>query len=126
MIDSVSPTRASRWRHLPAVLLALALVFLTIAMAGPSLDRKIPRNRAVVMLVMDVSTSMDATDVPPTRMKASQEAAKKFADDLTPGVNLGLISYAANPHDAELADHQPRRHQDRHRQDADRRAHRHR
>jgi Ca-activated chloride channel family protein len=66
-------------------------------MAGPSLDRKIPRNRAVVMLVMDVSTSMDATDVPPTRMKAAQEAAKKFADDLTPGVNLGLISYAGNP-----------------------------
>ena len=97
MIGSVSPLRASRWRHVPAVLLALALVFLTIAMAGPSLDRKIPRNRAVVMLVMDVSTSMDATDVPPSRMKASQEAAKKFADDLTPGVNLGLISYAANP-----------------------------
>jgi Ca-activated chloride channel family protein len=97
MIVSVSPNRASRWRHVPAVLLALALVFLTIAMAGPSLDRKIPRNRAVVMLVMDVSTSMDATDVPPSRMKASQEAAKKFAGDLTPGVNLGLISYAANP-----------------------------
>ncbi|MDT5102940.1 MAG: Ca-activated chloride channel, partial [Mycobacterium sp.] len=75
MIESVSPLRASRWRHVPAVLLALALVFLTIAMAGPSLDRKIPRNRAVVMLVMDVSTSMDATDVPPTRMKAAQEAA---------------------------------------------------
>ncbi len=97
MIVSVSPQRASRWRHLPAVLLALALVFLTIAMAGPSLDRKIPRNRAVVMLVMDVSTSMDATDVPPSRMKAAQEAAKKFAGDLTAGVNLGLISFAANP-----------------------------
>lgn len=97
MIVSVSPARASRWRHVPAVLLALALVFLTIAMAGPSLDRKIPRNRAVVMLVMDVSTSMDATDVSPSRMKAAQVAAKKFADDLTPGVNLGLISFAANP-----------------------------
>jgi Ca-activated chloride channel family protein len=97
MIESVSPLRASRWRHVPAVLLALALVFLTIAMAGPSLDRKIPRNRAVVMLVMDVSTSMGATDVAPTRMKAAQEAAKKFAGDITPGINLGLISYAANP-----------------------------
>jgi Ca-activated chloride channel homolog len=97
MIESVSPLRASRWRHVPAVLLALALIFLTIAMAGPSLDRQIPRNRAVVMLVMDVSTSMGATDVPPTRMKAAQVAAKKFADELTAGVNLGLISYAANP-----------------------------
>jgi Ca-activated chloride channel family protein len=49
------------------------------------------------MLVMDVSTSMNATDVPPNRLKAAQEAAKKFADELTPGVNLGLITYAANP-----------------------------
>lgn len=97
MIVSVSPTPQSRWRHVPAVLVALALVFFTIAMAGPSLDRKIPRNRAVVMLVMDVSTSMNATDVPPNRLKASQEAAKKFADELTPGVNLGLITFAANP-----------------------------
>ena len=97
MIGSVSPTPQSRWRHVPPALLAVSLVMFTIAMAGPSLDRKLPRNRAVIMLVMDVSTSMNATDVPPSRLKAAQEAAKKFADELTPGVNLGLISFAANP-----------------------------
>jgi Ca-activated chloride channel family protein len=97
MIDSVSPKPPSRWRHLPAVLVALSLVMLTIAMAGPSLERLIPRNRAVVMLVIDVSISMNATDVPPSRLKAAQEAAKKFVDDLTPGINLGLISYAGSP-----------------------------
>jgi len=97
MIAGVSPRPPSRWRHVPAALVAVALVMVTIAMAGPSLDRKIPRNRAVVMLVIDVSTSMNATDVPPSRLKAAQEAAKKFADDLTPGVNLGLISYAGTP-----------------------------
>lgn len=97
MIDSVTPRAPSRWRHVPAVLVALALVMFTIAMAGPSLERQIPRNRAVVMLVMDVSISMNATDVPPSRLKAAQEAAKKFADDLTPGINLGLISYTGTP-----------------------------
>lgn len=97
MMGKVAPKPQSRWRHLPAVLVALALVFFTVAMAGPSVDRKLPRNRAVVMLVMDTSISMNATDVPPNRMAAAQEAAKKFADELTPGINLGLISYAANP-----------------------------
>ncbi len=63
-------------------------------MAGPTNDVRIPRNRAVVMLVIDVSQSMRATDVAPSRLVAAQEAAKQFADQLTPGINLGLIAYA--------------------------------
>jgi Ca-activated chloride channel family protein len=66
----------------------------TVAMAGPTNDVRIPRNRAVVMLVIDVSQSMRATDVAPSRLAAAQEAAKQFADQLTPGINLGLIAYA--------------------------------
>lgn len=46
------------------------------------------------MLVIDVSQSMRATNVAPNRMAAAQEAAKQFADELTPGINLGLIAYA--------------------------------
>ena len=63
-------------------------------MAGPTHDVRIPRNRAVVMLVIDVSQSMRATDVSTSRLAATQEAAKQFVDQMTPGVNLGLISYA--------------------------------
>jgi Ca-activated chloride channel homolog len=63
-------------------------------MAGPTHDIRIPRNRAVVMLVIDVSQSMRATDVEPNRMVAAQAAAKEFAGELTPGINLGLIAYA--------------------------------
>jgi Ca-activated chloride channel family protein len=94
LLESVAPKRSSRWRHLPAVLLVVALTFLTAAMAGPTHDVRIPRNRAVVMLVIDVSQSMRATDVAPSRLAAAQEAAKQFADQLTPGINLGLIAYA--------------------------------
>jgi Ca-activated chloride channel family protein len=95
LLESVAPKRPTRWRHLPAILLIAALLLLTVAMAGPTNDVRIPRNRAVVMLVIDVSQSMRATDVSPNRLAAAQDAAKQFADELTPGINLGLISYAA-------------------------------
>ena len=94
LLESVAPKRPSRWRHLPAILLVLSMLLFTVAMAGPTHDVRIPRNRAVVMLVIDVSQSMRATDVSPNRLAAAQEAAKQFADQLTPGINLGLIAYA--------------------------------
>jgi Ca-activated chloride channel family protein len=94
LLESVAPKRPNKWRHLPAILLIASLTLLTVAMAGPQNDVRIPRNRAVVMLVIDVSQSMRATDVEPSRLVAAQEAAKQFADQLTAGINLGLISYA--------------------------------
>src|SRR6201995_4672286 len=94
LLESVAPKRPSRWRHVPAILLVSALLLFTIAMAGPTHDVRIPRNRAVVMLVIDVSQSMRATDVEPNRMAAAEAAAKEFAGELTPGINLGLIAYA--------------------------------
>jgi Ca-activated chloride channel homolog len=95
LLESVAPKRPTRWRHLPTMLLVLSLLLLTVAMAGPTHDVRIPRNRAVVMLAIDVSQSMRATDVPPNRLAAAQDAAKHFADELTAGINLGLIAYAA-------------------------------
>ena len=94
LLESVAPQRPNRWRHLSAILLIGSMVLLTIAMAGPQNDVRIPRNRAVVMLAIDVSQSMRATDIEPSRLAAAQVAAKQFADQLTPGINLGLIAYA--------------------------------
>jgi Ca-activated chloride channel homolog len=94
LVNSVAPNRPTPLRHLPPILLVASLLLLTIAIAGPTRDVRIPRNRAVVMLVIDVSNSMRATDVQPSRMAAAQEASKQFADELTPGINLGLIAYA--------------------------------
>jgi Ca-activated chloride channel family protein len=97
LLERVAPRRPPvRWRHLPTALLVAALALLTTAMAGPTHDLRVPRNRAVVMLVIDVSESMAATDVAPSRIEAAREAGKHFADVLTPGINLGLVSFAAN------------------------------
>jgi Ca-activated chloride channel family protein len=94
LLQSVAPQRPKRFRHLPAILLVTSLFLFTIALAAPTRDVRIPRNRAVVMLVIDVSQSMKADDVPPNRLEAAKVAARQFAEELTPGINLGLISYA--------------------------------
>ena len=94
LLNSVVPTQRNRLRHVPIAVMLVGLILLTVALAGPQADRRIPRNKATVILVIDVSRSMNATDVAPSRIKAAQQAAKKFADDLTDGINLGLISYA--------------------------------
>lgn len=93
---TLPPPRPPRLRHLPAALLLLALVPLTVAIAQPSQDVRVPRNRAVVMLVIDVSRSMGATDVSPTRLQAAEQGAGEYARHVTPGINLGLISFAGS------------------------------
>jgi Ca-activated chloride channel family protein len=94
VLDKVAPNRPRWIRHVPTALVLVALLLLTVALAGPTAQAKVPRNRATVMLVIDVSLSMEASDVTPTRWQAAQVAAKGFADQLTPGINLGLISFA--------------------------------
>jgi Ca-activated chloride channel homolog len=88
----------SVWRHVPIVMSLLCLVLLTIALATPTHDMRIPRNRAVIMLVIDVSNSMRATDVEPNRLRAAEQAAGQFASQLTPGINLGLVAFAGTPY----------------------------
>lgn len=94
LLEKVAPNRPGFWRHVPIVLVLVGMVFATIGAAGPTAEKKVPRNRATVVLVMDVSLSMEATDVSPNRLQVAQEAAKNFADGLTPGINLGLVTYA--------------------------------
>ncbi|TRW82785.1 VWA domain-containing protein [Mycolicibacterium sp. 018/SC-01/001] len=96
LLTTVSPPTRRRWRHVPAALLLASLALLTTAMAGPTDTVRVPRNRAVVMLVIDVSESMVSTDVAPNRLAAAKEAGKRFADELTPGINLGLVEFAGS------------------------------
>ncbi|TDV57274.1 VWA domain-containing protein [Actinophytocola oryzae] len=94
LLERVAPGRLGWSRHLPAALLIVALSLFTLGMAGPTAEEKVPRNRATVMLVIDVSLSMESVDVRPTRLAAAQAAATTFVKDMTPGINLGLISFA--------------------------------
>ena len=94
VLKSVAPAKKDRFKHVPFAILAVGLVLLCIAMAGPIAERDVARNRATVVLVVDVSQSMKATDVAPSRLQAAQAAGKRFADELTDGINLGLVSFA--------------------------------
>ena len=96
LLQRVAPNRPSRWRHLAVILLVCSLLLMTVGLAGPTRDIRIPRNRAVVMLIIDVSPSMRATDVQPSRLAAAEEAGKQFADQLTAGINLGLIAFGGS------------------------------
>lgn len=94
LLEKVAPRRPGGVRHAGIAIVLVGLALLVVALAGPTADVKVPRNRATVMLAIDVSLSMQATDVQPNRITAAKEAAKQFAEDLTPGVNLGIISFA--------------------------------
>lgn len=81
-------------RYAPAVALLVSLFILALAMARPSIDSKEPLERATVMLALDVSLSMQAQDVQPSRITAAQQAAKDFVDQLPKEFNIGLVAFA--------------------------------
>jgi Ca-activated chloride channel family protein len=96
LLGSVAPRRPGWRRHLTFALLLIGLTVLSFGVARPSAAVKVPRDRATVMLDIDVSLSMEATDVLPSRLKAAQKAGKQFAGLLPARINLGLISFARN------------------------------
>ena len=81
-------------RHAPAVALLVSLFILALAMARPSVDTKEPLERATVMLALDVSLSMQAEDVQPSRIVAAQQAAKDFVGQLPADFNVGLVAFS--------------------------------
>ncbi len=93
LLASVAPSRPGWRRHVPAAAMAVALAGLVVGLARPARDERVPKEAATVMLVVDVSASMQATDVAPTRLQAAREAALSFVGDLPDRLRLGLVSF---------------------------------
>jgi Ca-activated chloride channel family protein len=94
LLGRLAPKRPGWRRHLAFAALLLALASLTVGMAKPTKDSKVPRDRATVMMAIDVSLSMRAEDVSPNRLEAAQQAAKEFVSLLPPRINLGLVTFS--------------------------------
>lgn len=89
--------RGPGWRrHLPPALLLAALALLLLATARPTMRLVLPSQQRMVVLAMDVSISMRATDVEPTRMAAAQAAAREFIEAQPPSTRIGLVSFAGS------------------------------
>lgn len=96
LLASLVP-RSSAWRrHVPAGLLLLALVALTTAFARPQADVEVPQERATVVVALDTSVSMEATDVSPDRITAARESAAAFVAGLPEEFDVGLVSFSGS------------------------------
>lgn len=91
-------SRSSWRRHVPPLLLLLALAATVLAVARPAAVISLPSQQSTIMLVMDVSGSMKADDVAPNRITASQQAAKGFAESLPTDVRIGVVAYGGTAH----------------------------
>ena len=84
-----------RWRrHLPFVLLVLALALLILAMSRPFANVTVASSRTTVMLALDVSLSMCANDIYPNRLTVAQDAAERFIESQEPGTHVGIVAFA--------------------------------
>ena len=84
-------------RHLPAILFIAGLAGLLISMARPQAVIRIPKGQTSVMLALDVSGSMAANDVQPTRIDAAVSAARTLIDKLPGNSQVGLVIFNAQP-----------------------------
>ena len=95
--------RRSWRRYVPPALLLLALAALAVAVARPHVRTSVARERATVVLVLDVSRSMEAKDVRPTRLRAAQRAVRAFLDRAPSKLRVGMVAFAGEPYVAAPA-----------------------
>ncbi|MFV0452455.1 MAG: VWA domain-containing protein [Propioniciclava sp.] len=97
VLSKVMPRQSSWRRHLAVAMSLLSLITLVLAWARPNGIERVPRERATVVLAIDVSRSMAATDVAPSRLEAAQELSKEFIGSLPEQYNVAIVSMSGNP-----------------------------
>ncbi len=97
VLGAVVPVQSQWRRHLAVALTLLSLCALTIAWSRPSGIDRVPRERATIVVVLDISQSMASTDVKPNRLDAAKAEAKEFVASLPPAYNVALVSLSGNP-----------------------------
>jgi Ca-activated chloride channel homolog len=94
LLSNLVPRSPGWRRHVPTVLYLGAIAALAIALARPSMVVAVPREEATIIMTMDVSASMRATDVAPTRLAAAKQAASDFVDQLPDRFKVGLVAFS--------------------------------
>ncbi|MEX0790562.1 MAG: VWA domain-containing protein [Actinomycetota bacterium] len=94
LLETVAPKSPGWRRHVAPALFLLTLILLIGAAARPVATVLVPREQASIILVMDVSGSMAATDLDPNRITAAKEAAQEFVDTLPGPMRVGLVTFS--------------------------------
>lgn len=93
LLANLVPKLPAWRRHVPPALYLVAMAALVVALARPSAVLAVPREDATIVLAMDVSGSMMATDVTPTRLDSAKQAATTFVDQLPATFRVGLVTF---------------------------------
>ena len=97
LLGNLVPRTPAWRRHVPPALYLGAIAALVLALARPSMLVAVPREQATIILTMDVSGSMTAVDVEPSRLAAAQKAASDFIDQLPSTFKVGLVAFSTAP-----------------------------
>jgi Ca-activated chloride channel family protein len=97
LLSNLVPRTPAWRRHVPPALYLGAIGALVLALARPSMIMAVPRQEATIILAMDVSGSMQATDVAPSRLAAAKKAASDFVDQLPDTFQVGLVVFSTAP-----------------------------